>query len=169
MEAYSCRKCRRVLFVSTALEPKAHPDKKGEALRKPCTSYWLSTPPAWMHQEMTKPAEGAGIEAPVRRRKKRDDEDGGVDEDGDAAGDDHEDDGASEGEDAGETAAGANEGKLMCPGCGTRFGTFCWSGTTCSCGSWVVPAIQVPMSRVDKRAVPPESLTRLGMANQTSR
>ncbi|KAH9253222.1 hypothetical protein BASA81_008904 [Batrachochytrium salamandrivorans] len=43
------------------------------------------------------------------------------------------------------------EGKLCCPKCETRFGSFSWSGTQCSCGFWCVPAIQIPKSRVDPR------------------
>ena len=45
------------------------------------------------------------------------------------------------------------EGKLSCPQCDTRFGTYVWAGGQCSCGFWVVPAIQVPMSKVDPRKV----------------
>ena len=47
--------------------------------------------------------------------------------------------------------SGAVEGKLVCA-CGSKFGSFNWSGAQCSCGAWVVPAIQVPKSRVDARA-----------------
>jgi len=45
------------------------------------------------------------------------------------------------------------EGKLVCPNCDTRFGSYVWSGDQCSCGFWVVPAIQVPKSKVDPRKV----------------
>jgi dual specificity phosphatase 12 len=31
---------------------------------------------------------------------------------------------------------GVNEGKLYCPHCNTKFGSFSWSGDTCSCGTW---------------------------------
>ncbi len=45
------------------------------------------------------------------------------------------------------------EGKLCCPNarCQTRLGGFNWSGSQCSCGSWVVPAVQVVASRVDRK------------------
>lgn len=53
------------------------------------------------------------------------------------------------------TEAGAEgiEGKLTCPNakCGGRLGSFNWSGSQCSCGSWVVPAIQVVASKVDRK------------------
>ena len=53
------------------------------------------------------------------------------------------------------TEAGAEgiEGKLICPNakCGGRLGNFNWSGSQCSCGSWVVPAIQVVASKVDRK------------------
>ena len=44
---------------------------------------------------------------------------------------------------------GISEGKLNCPNCAAKIGTWIWSGTQCSCGTWVVPAIQVPKSKVD--------------------
>ena len=44
---------------------------------------------------------------------------------------------------------GVSEGKFHCPNCSVKLGTWIWSGTQCSCGTWVVPAIQVPISKVD--------------------
>jgi len=41
------------------------------------------------------------------------------------------------------------EGKFSCPKCSTKLGHYSWSGAQCSCGTWVVPAIQVPASKVD--------------------
>mmetsp|Transcript_4083 Transcript_4083/g.7156 ORF Transcript_4083/g.7156 Transcript_4083/m.7156 type:complete len:343 (+) Transcript_4083:52-1080(+) len=54
------------------------------------------------------------------------------------------------------TLAMADEvvGKLNCPKCGHRVGSFSWSGSQCSCGTWIVPAIQVPVSKVDPREIP---------------
>jgi dual specificity phosphatase 12 len=46
------------------------------------------------------------------------------------------------------------EGKLTCPGCQTRFGSYVWAGSQCSCGFWVVPAIQIPKSKADYRKIP---------------
>jgi len=42
-----------------------------------------------------------------------------------------------------------SEGKFSCPSCDTKLGSTTWSGTQCSCGTWVVPAIQIPKSKVD--------------------
>lgn len=42
------------------------------------------------------------------------------------------------------------DGKFSCPHCDTKLGAWNWSGAQCSCGTWVVPAIQVPVSRVDE-------------------
>ncbi|VVB13152.1 unnamed protein product [Arabis nemorensis] len=42
-----------------------------------------------------------------------------------------------------------SEGKLLCPKCKTRLGSFDWSGSYCSCGSKIVPAFQLQLSRVD--------------------
>jgi dual specificity phosphatase 12 len=44
---------------------------------------------------------------------------------------------------------GVVEGKFTCPKCNAKIGTWIWSGTQCSCGTWVVPAIQIPKSKVD--------------------
>lgn len=52
-----------------------------------------------------------------------------------------------------ETSA-AVEGKLACPKCASRVGTLNWSGTQCSCGTWVTPAIQIWKKSVDERCIP---------------
>lgn len=56
-------------------------------------------------------------------------------------------------DDAAESGAEGIEGKLTCPNakCGGRLGNFNWSGSQCSCGSWVVPAVQVVASKVDRK------------------
>jgi dual specificity phosphatase 12 len=41
------------------------------------------------------------------------------------------------------------EGKLSCPKCSSKIGHWKWVGTQCSCGTWVTPAIQIPISKVD--------------------
>ena len=42
------------------------------------------------------------------------------------------------------------EGKLHCPKCQTKVGHYSWTGAQCSCGTWVTPAILVPVSKVDE-------------------
>ena len=42
-----------------------------------------------------------------------------------------------------------SEGKIHCPKCTTRLGSFSWSGSQCSCGSWITPSISFPKSKVD--------------------
>lgn len=44
----------------------------------------------------------------------------------------------------------APEGKFDCPKCESKLGHWKWSGAQCSCGTWVTPAIQVPLSKVDR-------------------
>jgi dual specificity phosphatase 12 len=44
---------------------------------------------------------------------------------------------------------GYPEGKFHCPTCNAKVGNWIWSGTQCSCGTWVVPAIQIPKGKVD--------------------
>jgi len=41
------------------------------------------------------------------------------------------------------------EGKLCCPKCTTKLGLWKWAGTQCSCGTWITPAIQINLGRVD--------------------
>jgi len=41
------------------------------------------------------------------------------------------------------------EGKLNCPKCNAKLGLYNWTGSQCSCGTWVVPAIQIQKGRVD--------------------
>ena len=53
-----------------------------------------------------------------------------------------------------------DDGKVGCPKCNTRLGTFVWSGMQCSCGAWVAPAIQVVKSKVDESCVPPTMARR---------
>ena len=48
------------------------------------------------------------------------------------------------------------EGKLACPHCNFKLGHWNWSGAQCSCGTWVVPAIQIPMGKVDVILPPSE-------------
>jgi len=42
------------------------------------------------------------------------------------------------------------EGKLHCPKCKTKVGHYSWTGAQCSCGTWVTPAIMIPLSKVDE-------------------
>ena len=44
---------------------------------------------------------------------------------------------------------GSVSGKLSCPKCQGRLGSFNWAGEQCSCGAWVNPAFQVHLARVD--------------------
>ncbi|KAL9988494.1 hypothetical protein ACROYT_G002948 [Oculina patagonica] len=45
---------------------------------------------------------------------------------------------------------GATEGKLPCPKCNGRLGSFNWAGMECSCGKWVTPAFQIHKNRIDE-------------------
>ncbi|XP_070532116.1 dual specificity protein phosphatase 12-like isoform X3 [Ptychodera flava] len=47
-------------------------------------------------------------------------------------------------------------GKLMCPKCNARLGSFNWAGDQCSCATWVTPAFKIHCSKVDEsRPRPP--------------
>jgi len=43
------------------------------------------------------------------------------------------------------------DGKIICPKCKCRLGTYNWAGAQCSCGQWITPAIQLTKSKVDLR------------------
>jgi dual specificity phosphatase 12 len=43
----------------------------------------------------------------------------------------------------------APSGKLSCVKCNAKLGQWIWSGTSCSCGKWVVPSFQFNCSKVD--------------------
>jgi len=47
--------------------------------------------------------------------------------------------------------ADGSSGKLTCPKCSQRCGSFNWAGSQCSCGTWIVPALQFPASKLDTR------------------
>ncbi|VDQ00463.1 unnamed protein product [Trichobilharzia regenti] len=42
------------------------------------------------------------------------------------------------------------EGKLYCPGCNTKVGSFNWCGEPCVCGTWVVPAFHFIRNHIDR-------------------
>jgi dual specificity phosphatase 12 len=46
--------------------------------------------------------------------------------------------------------AGELEGKLECPKCRAKVGTYAWQGMRCSCGKWVTPSFSLGKSKVDE-------------------
>ncbi|CAF0715889.1 unnamed protein product [Brachionus calyciflorus] len=40
-------------------------------------------------------------------------------------------------------------GKINCPKCDAKLGSFDWSGAKCACGSWVTPAFHISKSKID--------------------
>lgn len=40
-------------------------------------------------------------------------------------------------------------GKIHCPKCDAKLGSFDWSGSMCSCGAWITPAFHIVKSKVD--------------------
>ncbi|CAH1272576.1 DUSP12 [Branchiostoma lanceolatum] len=49
-----------------------------------------------------------------------------------------------------ESLAGVVQGKLLCPKCNGRLGSFNWAGEQCSCGAWITPSIQLHKNRIDE-------------------
>lgn len=58
------------------------------------------------------------------------------------------------------------EGKLTCPRCSHKIGHWKWAGAQCSCGTWVTPAIQIPVSKVD--VVTPPRLSTTAVNDETT-
>ncbi|KAJ8300148.1 hypothetical protein KUTeg_021667 [Tegillarca granosa] len=42
------------------------------------------------------------------------------------------------------------EGKLECPKCSAKIGSFLWYGQRCPCGTWVTPAFHIQTGKVDE-------------------
>ena len=42
------------------------------------------------------------------------------------------------------------EGRLDCPKCCAKVGSYAWYGLRCSCGAWVVPGISIARGRADE-------------------
>ncbi len=61
------------------------------------------------------------------------------------------------------SGSSAIEVKIICPRlhCRARLGTFRWTGSQCSCGTWVIPAFQFPLSKLDMCTVLPKRSSRL--------
>ena len=51
--------------------------------------------------------------------------------------------------DPGPTSPLPTSGKLACPGCAARLGSFSWAGGQSAAGAWVVPAFQLHLGRLD--------------------
>lgn len=49
-----------------------------------------------------------------------------------------------------ELSKGEVSGKLECPKCKCKVGTYAWQGLRCSCGDWIVPGISVARGKVDE-------------------
>ncbi|EDQ90060.1 uncharacterized protein MONBRDRAFT_3414, partial [Monosiga brevicollis MX1] len=48
-----------------------------------------------------------------------------------------------------EVVNGELQGKVVCPKCSHRLGSFNWAGAQCSCGAWLTPAFRINKSKVD--------------------
>ena len=44
---------------------------------------------------------------------------------------------------------GSSQGKLVCPKCRGRLGSYKWAGLQCSCGQWITPGFQIHKTRID--------------------
>ena len=44
-----------------------------------------------------------------------------------------------------------NTVKMTCIKCQGKLGLICWTGSQCSCGAWVTPAIQFISSKIDMK------------------
>lgn len=51
-----------------------------------------------------------------------------------------------------ELELGELEGKLACPKCRKKVGSYLWQGSRCSCGKWVIPSFKLSKAKVDEMA-----------------
>lgn len=49
------------------------------------------------------------------------------------------------------SGAEGNSGRITCPKCNAKVGSFVWSGASCSCGEWITPSFQFQLARVDRK------------------
>jgi hypothetical protein len=58
---------------------------------------------------------------------------------------------------------GELEGKLECPKCAAKVGSYAWQGMPCSCGRWVTPSFALGKARVDeiRRVCVPTGVTQV--------
>ena len=54
-----------------------------------------------------------------------------------------------------ELELGKLEGRLDCPKCCAKVGSYAWHGLRCSCGATVVPGISIARGKADEVAVRP--------------
>jgi dual specificity phosphatase 12 len=59
-----------------------------------------------------------------------------------------------------ELEKGELEGKLACPKCSAKIGSYHWQGSKCSCGKWVTPAIGLQKAKVDEVSTRPSVIHR---------
>ncbi|CAH1781057.1 unnamed protein product [Owenia fusiformis] len=52
------------------------------------------------------------------------------------------------------------EGKIMCPKCSAKLGSFKWMGERCPCGTWVTPAFHINAGKVDRAVPRPKPVAR---------
>ncbi|RUS24772.1 protein-tyrosine phosphatase-like protein [Jimgerdemannia flammicorona] len=45
------------------------------------------------------------------------------------------------------------EGRIDCPKCATKLGSYNWAGAQCSCGRWIIPAFTIHRKQVDESRV----------------
>lgn len=41
------------------------------------------------------------------------------------------------------------EGKILCPKCKNKVGSYCWAGIQCSCAAWITPGIKFLKNKLD--------------------
>lgn len=58
-----------------------------------------------------------------------------------------------------ELEKGLLEGKLACPKCTAKVGSYHWQGSKCSCGKWVTPAIGFQKAKTDEMSSRPATAT----------
>ncbi|PRW33102.1 Dual specificity phosphatase 12 [Chlorella sorokiniana] len=126
---YRCRKCRALVATQhNVVETEQGPGASAFSWRKRDKQQRASLGSDGMgaNSSSTGPEEGSLFVEPLRWMC-----DGGGGPGGDSV------------------VGGAMQGKLYCPKCQVRLGSFNWAGTQSSSGAWVTPAFQLHLSKLD--------------------
>lgn len=59
-------------------------------------------------------------------------------------------------------------GKIACPSCHAKVGSWSWSDSQCSCGKWFVPSLQFTVTKVDPPVTPSSKNDPTGLHPQDS-
>jgi len=134
---YACRICREILFGQDDLEDPPHTKQRHSFGYSKVKNF------KGLQQQQQFKCQSYFLHSPLHWMVMKNTNDHGGEHNGEIESCDY---------------GGTNEGKIICFNCRCKLGQWNWSGAQCSCGTWVVPAIQINCSKVDLIAPEENSL-----------